>query len=60
MEFERFRWKQGTYPVDLVETVHIKLPDETRELSKGQGKIESQRMVKIRFTSQSLCLRCCV
>ena len=38
------KWKlnvqveQGTYPVDLVETIHIQLPDKTRELLKGQGK----------------------
>ena len=30
--------EKGTYPVDLVETVHVQLPDETRELFKGQRK----------------------
>jgi len=32
-----FQVEKGTHPVDLVETVHIELPDETGELFKGQG-----------------------
>jgi len=30
------RVERGTYPVDLVETVHIQLSDETGELFRGE------------------------
>ena len=51
-----FRVEKGTDPVDLVETVHIQLPDETGELFKGQGNAS----MRMQSTSQSLGSRCCV
>ena len=51
--------EKGTHPVDLVETVHIQLPDETRELFKGQGDVESRKPMRMQSTSQSLGLHCC-
>jgi len=45
-----FQVKKGTNPVDLVETVHIQLPDETRELFKDQGNIGPQKLMRMQST----------
>ena len=46
-----FQMEKGTHPVDLVETVHIQLSDETRELFKGQGNTESRTLMRMHFTN---------
>lgn len=45
-----FQVEKATHPVDLVETVHIQLPDETGELFKGQGEMKSQKLMRTWFT----------
>ena len=46
--------------LNLVETVHIQLPDETGELLKGQGDVESRKPMRMQSTSRRLGLHCCV
>lgn len=37
-----FQVEKGTNPVDLVETVHIQLPNEAGKLFKGQENVGHQ------------------
>lgn len=64
------KWKldvsggKGTNPVDLMETVHIELSDETRELFDVQGsgecevtKFDQNRVHKRKLALTLLCLK---
>jgi hypothetical protein len=55
-----FQAEKGTHPVDLVETVHVQLPDETRKLFKGQMNMRSRKLMRMEPASQNSRLRCCV
>ena len=60
------KWKlnvsggKDTYPVDLVETVHIQLPDETGELFKGQGEMESEKLMRTQFKPELVLTLLCL
>ena len=66
MEVGCFRWKRkkGTNPVDLMETIHIQLPDETRELFDVQRsgerevtKFDQSPLYKRKLALTLLCLK---